>query len=151
MHKCISNKQKIIVSTLSTIYYDDIDTNKLKEVNVKLNSLLNSICKTIFYQNVRKEQIILDAKTSINIRKYTPIVDNKHKCILEIEKYLSNNIDNLRNNIKNKKYMEVLTMLILIRNHIFKAINRMHIHNKNKKDNNTNKKVTSTNHANKKK
>ena len=48
MHKCISNNQKIIVSTLSTIYYDDIDTNKLKEVNVKLNSLLSSICKTIF-------------------------------------------------------------------------------------------------------
>ena len=120
MHKCISNKQKIIVSTLSTIYYDDIDTNKLKEVNVKLNSLLNSICKTIFYQNVRKEQIILDAKTSINIRKYATIVDNKHKCILEIEEYLSNNIDNLRNNIENKKYNEVLTMLILIRNHILK-------------------------------
>ena len=63
MHKCISNNQKNIVSTLSTIYYDDIDTqfNKLKEVNVKLNSLLSSICKTIFYKNVRKEEIILDA------------------------------------------------------------------------------------------
>ena len=63
---------------------------------------------------------------------------------------MSINIDNLRNNIKNKKYNEVLTMLILICDHIFKAINRMYIHTKNKKDNNASKKVTSANNANEK-
>ena len=152
VHTCISNNQKTVAYTLSNIYHDDIDTqfNKLKEVNVKLNSLLNSTYKTMFNKKVAKEQIILDAKTSINIRKYTLIIDNKSACILEIDEYLSNNIDNLRNNIKNKKYNEILTMLLLIRKHIIKSINRMHTHSKNKKDNNTNKKVTSANNASKK-
>ena len=150
MHKCISNNQKNIAYTLSNIYHDGIDTqfNKLKEVNVKLNSLLNSTYKTIFNKKVAKEQIILDTKNSINIRKYTPIFDNKRVCILEIDEYLSNNIDNLRNNIKNKKYNEVLTMLLLIRKHIIKSINRMRTHTKIKKDNNANKKVPSTNNVN---
>ena len=150
MHKCINNNQKNIASTLSNIYHDDIDTqfNKLREVNDKLNSLLNSTSKIIFNKKLVKEQIILDAKVSINIRKYTPIIDNKRVCILEIDEYLSNNIDNLRNNIKNKKYNEVLTMLLLIRKHIIKSINRMRTHTKIKKDNNANKKVPSTNNVN---
>ena len=95
MHKCISNKQKNIASTLSAIYHDDIDTqsNKLKEVNDKLNLILNSTYKIIFNKKVVKEQIILDAKASISIRKYTPIIDNKCVCISEIEEYLSINID----------------------------------------------------------
>ena len=152
MHKCISNNQKNIASTLSNIYHDDIDTqfNKLSEVNDKLNSLLNSTSKIIFNKKLVKEQIILDAKVSINIRKYTPIIDNKRVCILEIDQYLSNNIDNLHKNIKNKKHNEVLTMLLLIRKHIIKSINRVRTHSKNIKDNNTNKKVTSANNANKK-
>ena len=152
MHKCINNNQKNIASTLSNIYHDDIDAqfNKLREVNDKVNSLLNSANKIIFNKKLVKEQIILDAKVSINIRKYTPIIDNKRVCILEIDEYLSNNIDNLRNNIKNKKYNEVLTMLLLIRKHIINSINRMRTHSKNKKDNNANKKVTSANNASKK-
>ena len=150
MHKCINNNQKNIASTLSNIYHDDIDTqfNKLSEVNDKLNSLLNYTSKIIFNKKLVKEQIILDAKVSINIRKYTPIIDNKRVCLLEIDEYLSNNIDNLRNNIKNKKYNEVLTMLLLICKHIIKSINRMRTHSKNKKDNNANIKVTSANNAN---
>ena len=43
--------------------------NKPKEVNVKLNSLLNSRYKTMLNEKVAEEQIILDAKTSINIKK----------------------------------------------------------------------------------
>ena len=152
MYKCISNNQRNITSTLSNIYHDDIDTqfNKLREVNDKLNSLLNSTSKIIFNKKLVKEQIILDAKVSINIRKYTPIIDNKRACILEIDEYLSNNIDNLHNNIKNKKCNEVLTMLLLMRKHIIKSIKRMRTHRKNKKDNNANKKVTNANNANKK-
>ena len=152
VHTCISNNQKTVAYTLSNIYHDDIDTqfNKLKEVNVKLNSLLNSTYKTMFNKKVAKEQIILDAKTSINIRKYTLIIDNKSACILEIDEYLSNNIDNLRNSIKNKKYNKVLAMLILIRNHILKSTNRMYMHSRNKKYNNATKKLTSNNNANKK-
>ena len=135
MHKCINDNPKNIASTLSNILYDDIDTqfNKLREVNEKLDSLLNSASKTIFNKKLVKEQIILDAKVSINIRKYTPIIDHKRACILEIDEYLSNNIDNLRNNIKNNKYNEVLTVLLLIRKHIIKSINKI-----NKRDNNTN-------------
>ena len=95
------------------------------EVNDQLNSLPNSTCKIIFNNKLVNEQIILDAKISINIRKYAPIIDNKRVWILEIDEYLSNNIDNLHNNIKNKKYNEVLTMLLLICKHIIKSINRI--------------------------
>lgn len=46
----------------------------------KLNILNNGLDKYMFNKVVFKENIILDAKTSINIKKYTPkniSVDNK--------------------------------------------------------------------------
>ena len=149
MHKCISNNHADIASTLNNIYYDDIDTkfNKLKSANDKLNILINGLDKCMFNKVVFKENIILDVKTSINIKKYTPLVDNKYICISEINEYLSDNISDMHNNIKNEKYNEVLTCMKLIRGLIFSSIKRMHIH---KKTNNTNKKTNNTSNANKK-
>ena len=137
MHKCISNNHADIASTLNNIYCNDIDTkfNKLKSANDKLNILINGLDKYMFNKVVFKENIILDAKTSINIKKYTPLVDNKYICISEINEYLSDNISDMYNNIKNEKYNEVLTCMKLIRG--LSSIKRMHIH---KKTNNTNKK-----------
>ena len=56
----------------------------------------------------------------------------------------------MRNDIKNKKCSEVRAMLLLMRKHIIKSINRLRTHSKNKKGNNANKKVPNTNNANKK-
>lgn len=106
----------------------------------KLNILNNGLDKYMFNKVVFKENIISDAKTSINIKKYTPkniSVDNKYISISEINEYLSHNISDMHNNIKNEKYNEVLTCMKLIRGLIFSSIKRMHIH---KKTNNTNKK-----------
>ena len=71
MQKCISKNQKNIASTLSAIYHDDIDTklNKVKGINNKLNILLNGLAFYIFNKKIVKEQINLDAKVSINIKK----------------------------------------------------------------------------------
>ena len=41
-------------------------------------------------------------------------------------------------------------MPVLIRNHILKSINTMYMHSKYKKDNNSNKKLTTNNNSNKK-
>ena len=59
MHKCINNNQKNIASTLSNIYHDDIDTqfNKLREVNDKLNSLLNSKIKLFSIKNQLRNKL----------------------------------------------------------------------------------------------
>ena len=153
VEKVINKHQKDIACTLSNMYHNDNDSkfNKLKEVSDKINLLLNALQKTIFNQKLAKEQIILDAKVSINVKRYTPIVDNKYICISEIYEYLSDNIDYIHDNIKNKKCNELLTLLKSIREHIFISIKRMYAHDKNKKSinaNNTNKKITNANNAN---
>ena len=152
MQKCISKYQKDIASTLSTIYRNDIDTKfcKFKEVNDKFNILFDGFGNYIFNKKIVKEQIILDAKASINIKNYTPIFHSKYICISEIDEYLTDNIATMHNNIKNKKYNEVLALSKLIWSFIFKSIKRMPKHNKIKKANNANKEISNANDANKK-
>ena len=58
----------------------------------------------------------------------------------EIHEYLYENINHIHDNIKNKKYEKVLTGLLLIQKHTFMSINRMRIHNVNKKITVANKK-----------
>ena len=59
MYECINNNQKNITNTLSNIYHDDIDTqfNKLREVNDKLNSLLNSKIKLFSIKNQLRNKL----------------------------------------------------------------------------------------------
>ena len=93
-----------------------------------------------------------------NITEHTALIDNKRVCLGDIHEYLYENINNIHNNIKNKKYEKGLADLLLIQKHAFMSINRMRIHNVNKKiaskkitdDNRANKKITSANKANKK-
>lgn len=107
--------------------------------------LLNALGKTIFNKQIVKEQIILNAKVLINVKKYTLIVDNKYVCISEICEYLSDNIDDIHSNIKNKVNNELITLLKMIRKRIFISIKRMYAHAKNKKTSDVNKKIDTTN------
>ena len=87
------------------------------------------------------------------IAEHTTLIDNKRVCLSEIHEYLYENINDIHDNIKNKKYEKVLADLLFIQKHTFKSINRMHKHNVNKKitsANKANKKITNNKTANKK-
>ena len=68
-----------------------------------------------------------------NITEHTAIIDNKRVCLGDIYEYLDENINDIHDNIKNKEYEKILVDLLLIQKHTFKSINRMRIHNVNKK------------------
>ena len=75
------------------------------------------------------------------ITEHTALIDNKHVCLSEIHEYLYENINDMHDNIKNKKYEKVHADLLLIQKHTFMSINRMHIHNVNKTITAVNKKI----------
>ena len=75
---------------------------------------------------------------------YAPIFDNKYICLSEINEYLTDNITSVHNNIKNKKYNDVLALSKLIWDFVSMSINRMN------KYNNANKKINNINDAYKK-
>ena len=87
-----------------------------------------------------------------NITEHTAIIDNKRVCLGDIYEYLDENINDIHDNIKNKEYEKILVDLLLIQKHTFKSINRMRIHNVNKKNNvnKANKANKESNKANKK-
>ena len=75
---------------------------------------------------------------------YAPIFDNKYISLSEINEYLTDNITSVHNNIKNKKYNDVLALSKLIWDFVSMSINRMN------KYNNANKKINNINDAYKK-
>ena len=79
-----------------------------------------------------------------NITEHTALIDNKRVCLGEIHEYLYENINDIHDNIKNKKYEKVLTSLLLIQNYTFMSINRMRIHNVNKKITAVNKQINNS-------
>ena len=79
-----------------------------------------------------------------NITEHTALIDNKRVCLGEIHEYLYENINDIHDNIKNKKYQKVHADLLLIQKHTFTPINRMCIHNVNKKITAVNKKVNNS-------
>ena len=124
-----------------------------------MNLLLEGICLFVFNKRIKKESIVENVNVINNITEHTAIIDNKRVCLGDIHEYLYENINDIHDNIKNKKYEKVLADLLLIQKHTFKSINRMYIHNvnkktnannANKKSNKANKKITSANSANEK-
>ena len=123
-----------------------------------MNLLLKGICLFMFNKKIKKESIVENVNVLNNITEHTALIDNKRVCLGDIHEYLYENINDIHNNIKNKKYEKTFADLLLIQKHTFMSINRMRIHNVNKKiaskkitdDNSANKKITSANKANKK-
>ena len=95
----------------------------------------------MFNKKIKKESIIENVNVLNNITEHTALIDNKRVCLGEIHEYLYENINDIHDNIKNKKYEKVHANLLLIQKHTFISINRMHIHNVNKKITAVNKKI----------
>ena len=98
----------------------------------------------MFNKKIKKESIIENVNVLHNITEHTALIDNKCVCLGEIHEYLYENINDIHDNIKNKKYQKVLTSLLLIQKHTFMSINRMRIHNVNKKITAVNKKINNS-------
>ena len=123
-----------------------------------MNLLFEGICLFRFNKKINKESIVENVNVLNNITEHTALIDNKRVCLGDIHEYLYENINDIHDNIKNKKYEKALADLLLMKKHTFMLISRMRIHNVNKKiaskkitdDNSANKKITSANKANKK-
>ena len=112
---------------------DNVKLSEFKKVNDKLNLLLEGICLFMFNKKTKKESIVESVNVLNNITEHTAIIDNKRVCLGDIYEYLDENINDIHDNIKNKEYEKILVDLLLIQKHTFKSINRMRIHNVNKK------------------
>ena len=123
---------------------DNVKLSEFKKVNDKLNLLLEGICLFMFNKRIKKESIIENVNVLNNITEHTALIDNKRVCLGEIHEYLYENINDIHDNIKNKKYEKVHADLLLIQKHTFMSINRMHIHNVNKTITAVNKKINIT-------
>ena len=97
----------------------------------------------MFNKKIKIESIIENVSVLDNVFDHTGRIDNKRVCLGEIYKYLNENINDVRSNIKNKNYEKVLADLLLIQKRAFMSINRMHKYI-------VNKKITTANKANKK-
>ena len=112
---------------------DNVKLSEFKKVNDKLNLLLEGICLFMFNKKTKKESIVESVNVLNNITEHTAIIDDKRVCLGDIYEYLDENINDIHDNIKNKEYEKILVDLLLIQKHTFKSINRMRIHNVNKK------------------
>ena len=95
----------------------------------------------MFNKKRKKESIIENVNVLHNITEHTALIDNKCVCLGEIHEYLYENINDIHDNIKNKKYEKVLADLLLIQKHTFMSINRMRTYNENRKITPANKKI----------
>ena len=149
IERTLSNHNKHILTSLNKKCSDiRVKLSEFKKVNDKLNLLLEGICLFMFNKKRKKESIIENVNVLHNITEHTALIDNKCVCLGEIHEYLYENINDIHDNIKNKKYEKVLADLLLIQKHTFKSINRMHKYNLNKKitkDNSANKYITKDN------
>ena len=159
IEKTLSNPNKHILTALNKKYSDKrLKLSEFEKLNDKLNLLLERICIFMFNKKRKKESIVENVNVLNNITQHTALIDNKRVCLGDIHEYLYENTNDIHDNIKNKKSEKTLADLLLIQKHTFMSINRMHIHNVNKKieskkitdHNSANKKITSANKANKK-
>ena len=142
IEKGLSEHNKNILSSLNKKYPDNrVKLNELKKVNDKLNLLLEGICLFVFNKRIKKESIVENVNVINNITEHTAIIDNKRVCLGDIHEYFYENINDIHDNIKNKKYEKVLADLLLIQKHTFMSINRMRMYNENRKITAANKKM----------
>ena len=138
--KTLSKHNKHNLVSLNKKYSDNrVKLNEFKKVNDKLNLLLECICLFMFNKKIKKESIIENVHT-----EHTALINNKRVCLGDIHEYLYENINDIHANTKNKEYEKVLADLLLIQKHTFILINKMRIHNVNKKITATNKKINNS-------
>ena len=93
----------------------------------------------MFNKKIKKESIIENVHT-----EHTALIDNKRVSLGDIHEYLYENINDIHANTKNKEYEKVLADLLLIQKHTFISINKMRMHNVNKKITAINKKINNS-------
>ena len=134
IERTLSEHNKHILASLNKKCSDNrVKLSEFKKVNDKLNLLLEGVCLFMFNKKIKKESIVENVNVLNNITEHTAFIDNKRVCLGDIHEYLYENINDIHDNIKTKKYEKLLAGLLLIQKHTFKPINRMHIHNVNKK------------------
>ena len=134
IERTLSNHNKHILTSFNKKYSNNrVKLSEFKKVNDKLNLLLEGICLFMFNKKTKKESIVESVNVLNNITEHTAIIDDKRVCLGDIYEYLDENINDIHDNIKNKEYEKILVDLLLIQKHTFKSINRMRIHNVNKK------------------
>ena len=127
IEKALSKHIKHILTSSNKKYSDNrVKLSEFEKVSDKLNLLLEGICLFMFNKKIKKESIVENVNVLNNITEYTAIIDSKRVCLGDIYEHLDENINDIRENIKNKKYEKVLADLLLIQKHTFKSINRMH-------------------------
>ena len=142
IERTLSNHNKHILTSLNKKYSDNrVKLNEFKKVNDKLNLLLEGICLFMFNKKIKKESIIENVNVLNNITEHTALIDNKRVCLGEIHEYLYENINDIHDNIKNKKYEKVHADLLLIQKRTFMSIIGMRTYNVNKKITAVNKKL----------
>ena len=142
IEKALSNNNKHILTSLNKEYSDNrVKLKEFEKVTDKLNVLLEGICLFMFNKKIKKESIMENVNVLNNITEHAALIDNKRVCLGEIHEYLYENINDIHDNVKNKKYEKVHADLLLIQKHTFMSINRMRIHNVNKKITAVNKKL----------
>ena len=133
------------LTSLNKIYSDNrVKLNEFKKVNDQLNILLQDICLFLLNKKIKKESIMKNVNVLNNITEHTALFDNKRVCSGEIQEYLYEKINDIHDNTKNKKYEKVHADLLLIQKHTFMSMNRMRIHNINKKTTAVNKKINNS-------
>ena len=98
----------------------------------------------MFNKKIKKESIIENVNVLNNITEYTALIDKKRVCLGDIHEYLYENINDIHANTKNKEYEKVLADLLLIQKRTFISINKMCLHNVNKKITAINKKINNS-------
>ena len=142
IERTLSEHNKHILTSLSKKYSDNrVKLNEFKKVNNKLNLLREGICLFIFNRKIKKEIIIQNVNVLSNIIEHTALIVNKRVCLGNIHEYLYENINDIHDNIKNKKNEKVLADLLLIQKHTFIPINRMRRYNENRKIATVNEKI----------
>ena len=145
IERTLSEHNKHILALLNKKYSDNrVKLNEFKKVNDKLNLLLECICLFMFNKKIKKESIVENVNVLNNIREHTALIDYKRVCLRDIHEYSYEYINDIHVNIKDKKNEKVLTDLLLIEKNTFMSINRMRIHNVNKKLTAANEKINNS-------
>ena len=122
------------MSTLSKLYSNDrTKLYELKNINNKVNTLLDYIYLLVYNKKSAKQSIIENAKVCENIKIFNKIIDNTFITLVKTNDQLDDSFGDIHNKLKNKKYYGVLDIFSKILRNIIKLLNNTFTNNPNKK------------------